>query len=65
MKVVVNEDDEMPSVQLNETNAYNENKLEQKNTPVKNEPEELLVFGVVSSNNSPNSSLSKSDLKSL
>ena len=46
-------------------NDYSENKMDEKNTLVKNEPEESLVFGVVSFNNSPNSSLSKSDLKSL
>ena len=44
-------EDEIPSVQLDETNDKNENKLDQRTTLVKNEPEESLVFGVASFNN--------------
>ena len=60
--MVETQSDEITLVQNDETN----DKVSDQNASlVKNEPEESLVFGVVSFNNSPNSSLLQADSKSL
>ena len=59
---VETQSDEITIVQNAETH---EKVSDQNAILVKNEPEESLVFGVVSFDNSPNSSLLQADLKSL